>query len=230
MKNLTTGCFLGMALWLANCQGGSPAQEPTGKSGGAVVGPTTGGASITGGAPTATVTGGNAGTGGRATGGAITGGTPVSGGAGTGGGPSTGGGTGGSPSAGGATGSGGVDGGVGGKDASATGGSLADSAVVGGSHFYVSPNGTGTDCSASAPCSLTSAQTVVRAAAKSLQGDLVVELADGTYRLKAPLLFTADDSGGPSETPGRLSSARTRGRYCETAVAGSQAPKPYPRQ
>ena len=178
-----------MALLLANCQGGSSSD-----------GPGTGGAKATGGAQVVT-TGGNAGVGGNATGGSTTGGTPASGGIAKGGSQSTGGGTAGS------TGGSGVDAGKGGSGSTGgaggtggTGGSSADAAVTNGSRFYVSPTGTGTDCSASAPCLITQAQTVVKAAAKSMQSDLVVELADGIYRLKAPLLFTADDSGGNGHT------------------------------
>ncbi|MFI7300724.1 right-handed parallel beta-helix repeat-containing protein [Streptomyces sp. NPDC050121] len=61
--------------------------------------------------------------------------------------------------------------------------------------LYVSPNGTGTACSTSQPCSLTQAKTNVRAMNNSMTGDIVVEVADGTYRLTDPLTFTAADSG-----------------------------------
>jgi hypothetical protein len=66
--------------------------------------------------------------------------------------------------------------------------------VVAGT-YYVSPDGTGDACSKAAPCSITQAQTTVRAAAGSASDDIVVELADGTYRLTAPLVFTEADSG-----------------------------------
>lgn len=84
-------------------------------------------------------------------------------------------------------GAGGVTGGVGGGGA-ATGGSAGD-------HFYVASNGSGTACSSSLPCSLSDAQTAVRAAAPAMQSDIVVELADGVYALKAPLVFSSLDSG-----------------------------------
>jgi hypothetical protein len=61
-------------------------------------------------------------------------------------------------------------------------------------HYYVSPSGTGTDCTSSAPCSITQAQTVVQAAVKTMQSNIIVELADGVYTLTAPLVFTAADS------------------------------------
>ncbi|MFD4506605.1 DUF1349 domain-containing protein [Streptomyces sp. NPDC058457] len=61
--------------------------------------------------------------------------------------------------------------------------------------LYVAPNGTGTACSAGQPCSLTQAETNVRAINNSMTSDITVELADGTYRLSAPLTFTSADSG-----------------------------------
>ncbi|GGN39436.1 DUF1349 domain-containing protein [Streptomyces fuscichromogenes] len=61
--------------------------------------------------------------------------------------------------------------------------------------LYVAPNGTGTACSAGQPCSLTQAKTNVRAINNSMTSDITVELADGTYRLSAPLTFTSADSG-----------------------------------
>ncbi|MDI5943487.1 right-handed parallel beta-helix repeat-containing protein, partial [Micromonospora sp. DH15] len=61
--------------------------------------------------------------------------------------------------------------------------------------LYASPAGSGTACSASQPCSLTEAQNAVRSRTASMSGDIVVELADGVYRLTAPLRMTAADSG-----------------------------------
>ncbi|MFF5139239.1 DUF1349 domain-containing protein [Streptomyces sp. NPDC013157] len=61
--------------------------------------------------------------------------------------------------------------------------------------LYVSPSGTGTACSTSQPCSLAQAKINVRAMNNSMTGDIVVEVADGTYRLTDPLTFTAADSG-----------------------------------
>ena len=67
--------------------------------------------------------------------------------------------------------------------------------------LYASPpSGTGTTCSAAQPCSLTAAQTAVRALNSAMSGDIVVELADGVYRLSAPLRLTAADSGNNGYT------------------------------
>ncbi|MEV4483113.1 RICIN domain-containing protein [Micromonospora coxensis] len=61
--------------------------------------------------------------------------------------------------------------------------------------LYASPSGTGSTCSASRPCSLTSAQAAVRTRNSAMSGDVVVELADGVYRLSSPMRLTAADSG-----------------------------------
>ncbi|NKE58713.1 ricin-type beta-trefoil lectin domain protein [Lentzea sp. PSKA42] len=61
--------------------------------------------------------------------------------------------------------------------------------------LYASPSGTGTTCSASEPCGLAAAQAAVRSLNSSMSGDIVVQLADGVYRLAQPLRFTAADSG-----------------------------------
>jgi hypothetical protein len=61
--------------------------------------------------------------------------------------------------------------------------------------LYASPSGTGTSCTAAEPCSLPAAQAAVRSRNGSMSGDIVVELADGVYRLSQPLRFTAADSG-----------------------------------
>ena len=66
--------------------------------------------------------------------------------------------------------------------------------------YYVSPDGTGTACSVGQPCSITQAKTAVRAINDSMTGDIVVQLADGTYRLTAPLTFTSADSGTNGHT------------------------------
>jgi hypothetical protein len=66
--------------------------------------------------------------------------------------------------------------------------------------LYVSPAGSGTACSASAPCSLTQAKSSVEAIGGSMTGDVVVQLAGGTYRLSGPLRLTADDSGRNGHT------------------------------
>ncbi|WP_240809538.1 RICIN domain-containing protein, partial [Microbispora catharanthi] len=61
--------------------------------------------------------------------------------------------------------------------------------------LYVSPSGTGSTCSSAQPCSLSGAQTAVRSLNGAMSGDIVVELADGVYRLSAPLRLSAADSG-----------------------------------
>ncbi|MFC7308175.1 ricin-type beta-trefoil lectin domain protein [Streptomyces monticola] len=61
--------------------------------------------------------------------------------------------------------------------------------------LHASPNGSGTTCSSAQPCSLSQAQSAVRALAPAMTDDIVVQLAGGTYALNAPLTFTAADSG-----------------------------------
>ncbi|KUN72518.1 hypothetical protein AQJ46_11810 [Streptomyces canus] len=71
----------------------------------------------------------------------------------------------------------------------------AGPAFAAGTTLYASPSGSGTACSVSQPCSITQAKTNVRAINSSMTADITVELADGTYRLSAPLAFTSADSG-----------------------------------
>lgn len=67
----------------------------------------------------------------------------------------------------------------------------ADPATI----YYASPDGKAAGhCSQAQPCSIERAQHVVRPAAK--HGDATIQLADGTYRLTAPLQFGSDDGGG----------------------------------
>lgn len=65
---------------------------------------------------------------------------------------------------------------------------------------YVSPAGTGTSCSSSQPCSLATAQSTVRSMNGSMSDDIVVQLADGVYRLSTPWRFTTADSGTNGHT------------------------------
>ncbi|MCG5461976.1 ricin-type beta-trefoil lectin domain protein [Micromonospora sp. NPDC053740] len=58
--------------------------------------------------------------------------------------------------------------------------------------IYAAPAGSGTACSASAPCSIGQAQAQVRSAPA---GDVTVQLAAGTYRISSPLQFRAEDGG-----------------------------------
>ncbi|MEW2121456.1 DUF1349 domain-containing protein [Streptomyces sp. NPDC005474] len=76
----------------------------------------------------------------------------------------------------------------------------AGPAFAAGTTLYASPSGSGTTCSASLPCSITQAKTNVRAINSSMTADITVELADGTYRLSAPLAFTSADSGTGGHT------------------------------
>ncbi|MEO3859475.1 RICIN domain-containing protein [Acrocarpospora sp. B8E8] len=66
--------------------------------------------------------------------------------------------------------------------------------------LYASPSGTGTACTSAQPCSLPAAQTAVRSLNGAMSGDIVVQLADGVYRLAAPLRLTAADSGNNGYT------------------------------
>ncbi|MEV6843599.1 RICIN domain-containing protein [Actinoplanes sp. NPDC051411] len=76
----------------------------------------------------------------------------------------------------------------------------ASPALAATTTLYASPSGTGSSCSSAQPCSLTAAQTAVRSATAGMSGDVVVQLADGTYRLATPLRFTAADSGANGYT------------------------------
>jgi hypothetical protein len=66
--------------------------------------------------------------------------------------------------------------------------------------LYASPSGSGTACSSQQPCSLNQAQAAVRALAATMTGDIIVQLAGGTYALSSPLTFTAADSGANGYT------------------------------
>ncbi|GAA3463524.1 ricin-type beta-trefoil lectin domain protein [Saccharothrix longispora] len=72
---------------------------------------------------------------------------------------------------------------------------LAPPAHAATTTLHASPTGTGTACSAAQPCSLPAAQAAVRSQNAAMSGDIVVQLADGAYRLSAPLRLTAADSG-----------------------------------
>ncbi|HVZ89260.1 MAG TPA: right-handed parallel beta-helix repeat-containing protein [Polyangia bacterium] len=178
-----------LSLWIGGCGGMGGSSSSGGSDGsasGGTSGTATGGQGVTGkgGSGGGTSTGGATGTGGATNSGGVTG-------------------TGGVPGTGGAAGKGGTAGtgnsGAGGMTSSTGGNGTAGQPGTGGTissgTFYVSPTGTGTSCTSDAPCSITQAQTVVRSAAPTMTSDLVVQLADGTYRLTAPLMFTAADSG-----------------------------------
>ncbi|MGN9908781.1 RICIN domain-containing protein [Phytohabitans sp. LJ34] len=73
-------------------------------------------------------------------------------------------------------------------------------AVAAPTTLYASPSGSGTACSSAQPCSLAGAQAAVRALNDAMSDDIVVQLADGVYRLSAPLRLTAEDSGTNGRT------------------------------
>ena len=60
--------------------------------------------------------------------------------------------------------------------------------------LYASPAGAGSACSATAPCSLAGAQSAVESLHSAMTGNILVELAGGTYRLTTPWTFTGSDS------------------------------------
>ncbi len=66
--------------------------------------------------------------------------------------------------------------------------------------FYVSPTGSGSSCAQATPCALTTAQAAVEAAEPTMTGDLVVQLAGGTYSLTSTLNLGAADSGTGGHT------------------------------
>jgi hypothetical protein len=178
---------IALAILVVSCSSNNAQNSGSGGSR-----PSAGGAS--GGTTTAGTGGSAPGVGGKGSGGSVSGGA--------------------AGSASGGSGSGGVTSGAGGSSSAATGGSSTTTAggrsggggagsggatgsggALAGNHLYVSPTGSGTTCSSGAPCSITQAQTSVRALASALRADAVVELADGTYPLGAPLGFAANDSG-----------------------------------
>ncbi|NUR29422.1 MAG: right-handed parallel beta-helix repeat-containing protein, partial [Catenulispora sp.] len=66
--------------------------------------------------------------------------------------------------------------------------------------LYVAPSGSGTACSASAPCSLSQAKSTVEGLVGSMTGDIVVTLAGGTYRLSSTFELGPQDSGQGGHT------------------------------
>jgi Ricin-type beta-trefoil lectin domain len=77
---------------------------------------------------------------------------------------------------------------------------FAPAAVAATTTLFASPSGSGTICSATQPCSLSAAQAAVRSLNSNMTDDVIVQLADGVYRLSAPLRFTALDSGTNGHT------------------------------
>ncbi|HVK25704.1 MAG TPA: hypothetical protein VM677_30460 [Actinokineospora sp.] len=112
--------------------------------------------------------------------------------------------------------------------------------------LYASPSGSGSVCSSTAPCSLTGAQTAVRAKLVEIpDADVKVLLRDGTYALSSTWKFGAADSGTAGHpvvwqaAPGArpvISGATTvtgwtqvgtTGVYSATVPAGSQTRQVY---
>jgi hypothetical protein len=209
-KTVASGVTL--MLLLSGCGGAGSSVPSAGTGGATATGGTgstsTGGHGVTGGSGGTAANGGVNGTGGTSSLGGGTGtgaATGAAGVTGTGGPTGTGAGGVGSGGASGRGGAAGIGSGGAGGTTSPTGGAGAGGVPgTGGARsngtFYVSPNGTGDSCTSAAPCSITQAQTVVRSVATTMNGNLVVELADGTYRLTAPLVFTAVDSGTNGHT------------------------------
>lgn len=77
--------------------------------------------------------------------------------------------------------------------------------------LYVSPTGTGTNCSLAAPCSLTDGRAKVRTLNAAMTGNVIVNLRGGTYALTSTFDLNQLDSGSngyaviyrnyPGETP-----------------------------
>ncbi|WP_328460225.1 hypothetical protein [Streptomyces sp. NBC_00448] len=70
-------------------------------------------------------------------------------------------------------------------------------AASGAEALHVAPDGRGSDCSASDPCSLDAARDRARALVPDAAADVVVELSGGTYRLTSPFRLGVEDSGRP---------------------------------
>ena len=66
---------------------------------------------------------------------------------------------------------------------------------TGAERIHAAPDGRGDRCTADEPCSLLGARDAARARIAAIDGDLVIELADGTYPLDAPLALGPQDSG-----------------------------------
>src|SRR4051812_7304564 len=61
--------------------------------------------------------------------------------------------------------------------------------------LFVSPTGTGTACTQTAPCSLVDAQRTAETLVPAMQADIEVRLGDGVYSLTEPLTFGPRDGG-----------------------------------
>jgi len=79
---------------------------------------------------------------------------------------------------------------------------------------FVAPAGTGDGSDDTQPCSLETAQDRVRSLLLSPGDDIVVELADGVYRLREPLIFRPDDAGGEDRLVRWVAAARASPVIC----------------
>jgi hypothetical protein len=61
--------------------------------------------------------------------------------------------------------------------------------------YHVTPDGTGSICSANDPCGLDAIRSVVQSQNSAMTGDIVVELAGGVYVLNDPFVLDERDSG-----------------------------------
>jgi len=71
----------------------------------------------------------------------------------------------------------------------------ADGVTCVGGDVNVAPDGAGNECSCSSPCSLETGRDRARGLIAGAAGDIVVQLADGTYRLGQTFTLDATDSG-----------------------------------
>ncbi|MBM9503309.1 right-handed parallel beta-helix repeat-containing protein [Actinacidiphila acididurans] len=63
--------------------------------------------------------------------------------------------------------------------------------------LHVAPDGRGSACTTTSPCTLDTARDQARALVPGATGDVVVELQGGTYRLTGPFRLGVQDSGRP---------------------------------
>ena len=89
------------------------------------------------------------------------------------------------------------DGGPGAGDAAGgdAGAGVDAATCVADTTIHVAPNGTGTACSCASACALEAGRDLARARIAAASADVVVELADGVYRLASTFTLGAGDSG-----------------------------------
>jgi regulation of enolase protein 1 (concanavalin A-like superfamily) len=67
--------------------------------------------------------------------------------------------------------------------------------------LYASPTGSGSACTAASPCSLAGVKAAVESINSAMTGDIVVDLAGGTYRMSSTFTLGAVDSATNGHTP-----------------------------